>query len=144
MSAFICNDYHISVLATFCVENAPFYILFRGKNECLVPSFTEGFEARATAIEIGRILAKENRRSVNFRYDEKYSTKFVYRTVDMSLYSPNDIIAAAQCLDYQSCERPDYYRSKAKAIINEIILAAAMKLSTNGVWELSHPGETSE
>lgn len=85
MSAFICSDRHIATIAHFVAN---------GNLE--------------SAQLIADNLKRENIRSVNYRYNEKTRAK----PCDISDYwkeaSINDLVCLVHCLDYQSCERPDY------------------------------------
>jgi hypothetical protein len=127
MSAFICNDYHISVLANYAWENGlPYY--WNGQyRKCDNPE------------RIGAILKKENVRSVNYRYSERQSTKFEYdASVVGKEISRAQILQAAFCLNYQSCERDDWPKSEAHAIIMAIVYDAAYGFS-DGEWEIQKP-----
>ena len=128
MSAFICNDYHISVLANYAAKQQ---LLYRHNNK------TKG--ANDAAI-IGLILHKENVRSYNYRYGTHLpTTDFTFDyAVQEKPFHESVIISAANCLDYQSCERPDWEKSEAKAIVTAIKAMASNAFSETGVWEL-HP-----
>lgn len=70
--------------------------------------------------DMAKTLYRENVRSVNYRYGEKNKTTLI---VDLTKYQRIDLIQAIKyldCLDYQSCERPDYKKSKAYHLINMI------------------------
>lgn len=68
-------------------------------------------------VEKMNILMRENVRSVNWRYGERTRHKKIKVVVPyMDAYVPEPIEQIVQwlrCLDYNSCERPDYERSKA-------------------------------
>lgn len=87
MSAFICSDLHIATIAINYAEltNQP-------------------DEAQA----IADALLAANIDSVNYRYDE--ATEIVPCSLDETLLDPSfaDLVALCDCLDCQSCERPDY------------------------------------
>lgn len=92
MSAYICSDKHIKVLAAFAADTL-----------------------NASPVLVANELKRENIKSVNFRYNEK--TRFTkYTLADFELnnngkgddwlgvYSYADILALCECLAYQSCE----------------------------------------
>lgn len=88
MSAFICSDKHFAVVAK--------------------AMFAELHEQQAFANH----LKRENIRSVNYRYKEK--TRFskvnleAAKAADVRQYDGHDIHQLLDCIDYQSCEHPDY------------------------------------
>jgi len=128
MSCFICNNYHISVLANYAAEQQLFY---RHNNKTK--------RANDAAI-IGLILHKENVRSYNYRYNKHLPTTdftFVYEVQEKPFHE-SVIISAANCLDYQSCERSDWERSEARAILTAIKARASDTFAEIGIWEL-HP-----
>lgn len=89
MSAFICTDRHIATIATAYAA--------------LVPSIN----AQALADELKAI----NIESVNYRYAHHGNPEPV-TPCDLGDavpdLTPPDLVALCNCLDYQSCERPDY------------------------------------
>lgn len=71
--------------------------------------------------QIGQILWSENNRSVNYRYDEQkpnpnYKHTHSYRLTPPPLH----IIKLCDCLDYQSCETPDWNTTEAHAVLQYI------------------------
>lgn len=88
MSAFICSDKHFAVVAKA--------LFSKPKNQ----------QVFADQLKL------ENVRSVNYRYNEK--TRF--RRVNLNAATPeevnqylgHDIARLLECIDYQSCEHPDY------------------------------------
>jgi hypothetical protein len=92
MSAFICSDKHFAVVAKAL------------------------FASPTAAQQFADALKRENIKSVNHRYGE--STRF--RKVDMNTASPDDVnqydghdlMCLLACIDYQSCEHPDYDRTR--------------------------------
>ena len=127
MSAFICSDYHVSVLANYAFEQGVNYY-WRGRyRKCADPE------------EIGAILMKENIRSVNYRYQERSRSLFEYAASVVGNMPDNaQILQAAFCLNYQSCERDDWPKSEAHAILMAIIYDAAHAFS-KGAWALEKP-----
>lgn len=112
MSAFVCSDKHVLIVAKIIAEI------------CEKPA--------ADVLTIAEELRRENIRSVNYRYRERsrfpkgWETTPDYLTI--AGLAPVDCAALIECLDYQSCERPDYAKShagkmltKAKAYFDSIV-----------------------
>ena len=88
--------------------------------------------AELTKEDMGRILYAENVRSVSYRYPNDtpdsipgpiangrcYS--YTFRRVDGIPFRAGWVIRSLDCLDYQSCECPDYRGTVAKALADEI------------------------
>jgi hypothetical protein len=99
------------------------------------------------AQQAARILLRENVLSVAYRYkqppdtvyrdftgksERQYKAELTRWVDDLTgrLNDPNDIdpapiFAACRQLDYQSCEEPDYYESRACNLIAQIAFCAA-------------------
>jgi hypothetical protein len=91
MSAFIVNKTHIDAIVTAIVDCPNINISRSESNIDLV----------------GQILWDENFKSVNYRYsDNEQAPKYSHRVKYVSLAQA---IKAISCLNYQSCEHPDYY-----------------------------------
>ena len=98
MSAFIVNKTHIDAIVTAIVDCPNINISRSESNIDLV----------------GQILWDENFKSVNYRYsDNEQAPKYSHRVKYVSLAQA---IKAISCLNYQSCEHPDYYESESKRI----------------------------
>ena len=86
MSAFICSDRQFAVVAR------------------------QLFLTEAQQQRFADALKRENIRSVNYRYKE--TTRFTPVKLSEADGAPNyndlDLIKLLTCIDYQSCERPDY------------------------------------
>jgi hypothetical protein len=111
MSAFVVSDKHISALVSYCVLKRVSYYWNKGREVINADN----------ANEIAQKLYQENVKSVNYRYKEgSNASPMAYR---FFLTVPNAIgmIKLAQCLDYQSCETPEWADSEAKAILQAII-----------------------
>lgn len=90
MSAFLCSDRHIATIAT-------------------AHGHLNAWTIDQTQM-LADILKKENIRSVNYRYQERTRIKpcDLSQAVRLDTLMPCDIVALCECLDHQSCERPDY------------------------------------
>ena len=98
MSAFIVNKTHIDAIITTIVDCPNINI---GRYENALNS-------------IGQILWDENYKSVNYRYNEdEKPPQYIHRVKYVGLIQA---IKAINCLNYQSCEHPDYYNSESKKI----------------------------
>jgi hypothetical protein len=88
MSAFICSDKHFAVVAKAL------------------------FASPIVAQRFADALKRENIKSFNHRYNE--STRFrkvnlkAATADDVKQYDGHDILCLLNCIDYQSCEHPDY------------------------------------
>lgn len=107
MSAFTVNNDHIDLMVTAAVR-------LSGYNEKYVdiPKAADG---------LGRDLLAENFASVNFRYREETPVPEYSWTPVAEVQAEGDlpvpvllqILRAAHCYDYQSCEHPAWEASKA-------------------------------
>lgn len=120
MSAFVCSDKHILTVAAIIAH-------------------VVGDKTVDDIFEIARELRRENIRSVNYRYSER--SRFP-KNWDCSITSLNisnlsnvDRAALVDCLDYQSSERPDYYKSHAGRMLTRAI---AYYDSVNPTWAKSN------
>lgn len=98
MSAFICSDRHIATIAL---------------------AYGELTNMDTPAIQgLADLLKRENVRSVNYRYKERSRIK----PCDLSQgakpgeYNSRDLLTLVSCLNYQSCERPDYLGAALKKV----------------------------
>jgi hypothetical protein len=104
MSAFICTDKQfieaINGFLTHCQHNP----------------------GHAKLVEWANILKRENVRSVNHRYNERTRFEPIVFEPASSSYSAWQTINWLRCIDYQSCERPDYNKSEAYRLNMELQL----------------------
>lgn len=86
MSAFICSDRQFAVVARAL------------------------FQKESSQQQFADALKRENIRSVNYRYKENTRfTKVRLAEADGApQYNDWDLVCLLRCIDYQSCERPDY------------------------------------
>jgi hypothetical protein len=122
MSAFICNLSHITALAIYAARNR-----ILGYDE---------------AVGIGRMLHAENVASVNYRYGE--ATKPEFRLCPWATFHPFSrvqIVKAAYCLDYQSCEHPGWPTSEACRLLAAMIAGDDHHMPGYGEaqWEITPP-----
>ena len=122
MSAFICNHSHVTALAVYA---ARLRIL-----------------GWADPNPIGEMLHAENVASVNYRYGESTVSKFAMcEWAAFQPFSQVQILKAARCLRYQSCEHPGWQESDACKIVQAIISHAAHSLPgyEAAEWEITPP-----
>ena len=119
MSAFIVSNVQINALVRFAsINDIRFCCNFTGKR--LVVSGNED--------AIAKLLLDENVRSVNFRYQDSNEVGQIVYQIDAPILSAVQVIKAAQCLDYQSCETEDWEQTNAKKLLDAIISTAITKL----------------
>lgn len=82
---------------------------------------------RESGLEVANELFRENVKSVNYRYDEKDVPEPIKKLNKFSDYSLPQIAKAVSCLSYQSCEHPDWEKSKAKSFLDHILSMAIQK-----------------
>lgn len=138
MSAFICNPYHISVLAEYAYRNSrncTFYNLHTSK-----PLKFDHAE------QIFDLLNQENYNSVNYRYQEQNEPdgEFIVTAYERFIWSISQeklnqqIIQACFCSNYQSCEHPDYHKGDAYHLLEAIKGIAIRKILGDDLdWELT-------
>jgi len=96
MSAFICSDNHISTISSW-------YSL-------QLDLSSVGTQINADKLKIINVS------SVNYRYNEKIRCKKCDISNSLPVTNPNDILRLIDCLDYQSCEKPNYKNPLLKSI----------------------------
>lgn len=80
-------------------------------------------------------IKKQNIRSVNYRYNERTKITSCDLTKAISLRDV-DVVKLAHSLDYQSCERPDWEKTKAYRHLRDIVFRASFKLAEGGEWSI--------
>lgn len=131
MSAFIVNETHIDALVTYAVNKRASYWDEINQTRVDITTFN--------ADRIGQILHDENVRSVNYRYAETdKSDEYRWHFYTKPL-SAAQVIKACDCLDYQSCETPDWEESTAWRILQEIKSTAMRHIPgyESAEWEIS-------
>lgn len=131
MSAYICNPEHIGALAAFAAHPKTGSVI----SECLGPEINP----IGRAILVAELLMRGNIESVAYRYNEKPAPpvdEFIASAEEYAAYyirhpptlRPIDIIRMVECLDYQSCEPPNWNESLAKRQLDWILSAAIRQL----------------
>jgi hypothetical protein len=141
MSAYMVGYDHIDALLSFA--STPRH----GSTSYYVPDEGQTYITTANATEIGRILLRENERSINARYPDQIdmvdepAENYVFKSWPAPL-SAVSILKACSCFDYQACETDDYDKSLAWTIINAIRARAISRLpgyEDAPGWEFRRP-----
>jgi hypothetical protein len=138
MSAFICSDYHISALADYATRSMRRSRLYAADRQWEDPE------------EVFKVLWAENVRSVLYRYPEDtvdtapgpIGPKGSFdRRVRAQSFNPIDIVKSCHCLEYQSCECPDYRETTAYELLQAIEAMAIRGLPgyDSAAWGLEAP-----
>jgi len=124
MSSFIVSAAHINAIVTAATKTSD------GRGVSYYYKNKTAYINAETAEFIARTLYIENVRSVNYRYNER--TRFngysYERDMTQPRRSPIAIIKLVNSLEYQSCERPDFAKSEAKAIMTAITTSMVRKI----------------
>jgi hypothetical protein len=128
MSAFVVDREHIEYLI-----EAGLYFGFRERGPLTWLGPGKGsYESRRrelnseTASQVGQVIWAENHRSVSYRYEEAQACpeyRHVSRALPMRL-DPVQVLKSIACLDYQSCECPDWEETEAYAFLERLRDAA--------------------
>lgn len=138
MSAFLCNNVHLSSLANWICEEK-LYVYGDIKSE--------GDETINFAVF--KALYRENVKSLQARYPKDWQ-ELIYYCCEPSEYKlywkpvkPIAKIKAAQCFNYQACEHEDYQNSLIKRMIEHFIGRQICKIEgyENAEWEIEEMGE---
>jgi hypothetical protein len=111
MSAFILDNKHINTLVNYAAANR--------YNHGEIRVHHGGQWHTLTPEQAGQVLAEQNIRSYNYRYEDE-NAQTAYFWAWTSEHNPVVILKACACYDYQACETPDYYDSLAHAIVDSI------------------------
>ncbi|HEX9472486.1 MAG TPA: hypothetical protein VF957_23420 [Bradyrhizobium sp.] len=107
MSAFVCGNSHITALAVY--------------------AYRHGISKIPVEL-LGSEFLSENLKSVNHLYAARHGTQLgtfeLCGAITFQRFSAVQIIKAAECLAYQSCEHPGYETSTAYAITAAIQIHA--------------------
>lgn len=128
MSAWMCDDCHLTALAAFAVKHA-------------LTSVRDVDLTEAQSIDRVRImLGRENVASLRYRYPSHDNPDYVGKSCPHAkarTFDPAAIVKACDCYSYQACEHPSWRMSEAYLLICKI-RQAAMKLSG---WQGADPAE---
>jgi hypothetical protein len=122
MSAFICNHSHVTALAVHAAKSR-------------LLGWTD-------ATQVGGMLHAENVQSVNYRYGGATVPDFTLcEWAAFHPFSQVQILKAARCLRYQSCEHPACETSDACRLLEAIIGNAGVDVPgyDEAQWEITPP-----
>lgn len=129
MSAFIVSNDHINALVRFASVNDLGYYHIASATFVRVP----GKEDSAA-----QMLLDENVRSVNFHYGDTVQADRIPYDTNAPRLTAVQILKAAACLEYQSCETSGWTDSEAKALLDSIRREAITQLPgyAEAAWSL--------
>ena len=116
MSAWMCTDCHISILARFAVDHG----------------LTD-----KTALELGAQLHAANRESLIARYAERAAEYWPEKPFVLcaECHAPTvQILKLAHCYSYQACEVPQWEATPTRALIETIQKAAIYEVLCEHVY----------
>ena len=151
MSAFIVNRDNITLLVMAALNSGP-----RQGEDFSYWWLNDRHYIRsrdiAEAVRVANVLWRENARSVNYRYENSdhideqeaphYTKGPLVRGVALTYPTkPGPVFKAADCLEYQSCERPDWEQSEAFAILQAIRrrMQRAVEGYEDAAWDFTYP-----
>lgn len=73
-----------------------------------------------TAGRVGAMLLTENRRSVDYRYDEEELEEVYEFHHYVGHFDPVAVLKAIDCYEYQACEHPDWPESEAHSFCDSL------------------------
>lgn len=161
MSAFVVSKAHIDALVTaglalpgrhgplawFWPEVTPEEIRY-AEQRCALGIYQQRRHVLTgrTAGRVGAMLWAENQRSVNYCYDQDgLEEPFEFRPLPGNLLDTRVsvvVLKAVDCYEYQSCERPEWERSEAKAYCDALRAVAIRRLpgyDDAPSWEVDDP-----
>ena len=130
MSAYMCSDRHLCVLAAYAVRHVLESIPYELRSNL----DSDGFERRPgdyrrTVARVAVMFALENLASIEHRYPGDHTgERAAYETIDVPSTAETEartlpaltIIKACHCYAYQSCEHPGWGKSAARKLIDAI------------------------
>jgi hypothetical protein len=138
MSAFIVGQKHIDSIVNYALARhlqMPYELQahFGGK-------WGSGCVWYDNADRLGQLLWNENYFSVNCRYNESnLPSTYRFQNNPLRCLSAIEFIKALHCLNYQSCEHPEYEKSDAKRVIDSFISQAVQQIEgyEEAAWEVT-------
>jgi hypothetical protein len=131
MSAFIVSKQHIDAIVTTALA---WRVPTPGNHGTRMHRFS------SAAQELGQMLWTENFRSVNFLYRDERPEKQLYQPnfYSAKVLDPVQALKAIACLEYQSCEHPDWEASEAHRFAEAFRCEAISRLPgyEEAAWEI--------
>jgi len=119
MSAWIVSSDHIDALVQSAMERGVSWRVVGDKWVKATPD---------NASEVGRMLWRENHRSVNYRYNQRTRTPHYDYRPSKHVLSPGFVMAQVACYEYQTCEHPAWYGSQAYRLTTALTRSLAREL----------------
>lgn len=157
MSAFIVSEAHIQALVTFAAYGRDAPLAYMRGDRYPEMNLRVGVKGEGREDALGRVLWRENVRSVKARYSgcaddrlpgpqptpdpESFSWRPTTRTI-----SPVQALKACACLAYQSCETDDWEETeafRALKVIEEVAIADLPGYD-EAQWEIEERDEPSD
>jgi hypothetical protein len=116
MSAWMVSKRHIDVMVTLA--------MVRQHGDLLTYWWGDLRHGVASADELGKILARENARSLEHRYGDGAEMVWwnieAYRWQRVHLPQPGELFRGIACYEYQACEASDWPETEAHAIVEAL------------------------
>jgi len=109
MSAFVVSNEHINALVSYASDK-----------KVRLYGFGPFTEVRGAEQKMAELLLAENVKSVNHRYEQTEGPGVIRYVHRAKTLKPVEVIKACDCLDYQSCEHPEWEASVACALLKAI------------------------
>jgi len=145
MSCFTLSNEHLNVLL-FAATHPEKLNLNTPVNRALdsnVRYYTPDGDYRevtdTNAEEFGHMLREANLRSVNERYSNNEEFAYEHSLPKHTKWTPFEIISAAHCYNYQSCEASNWETSEAKRFITVLIdrmIMLTAEYAHAGTWDI--------
>lgn len=119
MSAFIVSNTQINALVRYASRN-DIRAYYSNPSRVLRVAGEEQ--------EAAEMLLAANYTSVNYRYKENELPREIVYRIDAPMLTAMQAIKLAQCLEYQSCEFPEWEDSAACALLEAIVSYAVRRL----------------
>ena len=128
MSAWVVERNHIEYLVSEITNP---------QNETI--NYAEHLLGTRDPSKIGQELWNENYRSVNYRYGRKDEAP-VFRYLGKCYeHDPLQVLKSISCLNYQSCEHPEWKDSKAHDLLRYLGRSITGNLSAGKEWGAPEP-----
>lgn len=137
MSAYLVSSTTIDIIVSFAIENKLYMVEDDSNSSNGVPVTVYN------ATQFGKMLLRENIKSLAYRYPNDYEEYFnnpgVYAdNYVFTKYNNVNLAGALGCAnnyDYQACEHPDYRKSNSRDFIMTVISSIADKLAKQYIGE---------
>ena len=116
------------------------------KHVCVVANARDDGGKVSDKVKTAKLLWAENKKSIEYRYSDNCDdmmpknmriTKADFKNLPGQ--SPVELIKACHCLDYQSCEHPEWEDSEARQILLRIVDTESQRVEgyEQAAWGIS-------